>query len=304
MIGDEKRLWYSFAGGEIDEGMLGRVDLPRYNTSLKLCKNFRVKPQGPIENRTGSQFVRAAGDSTRRVRIRPFVRSDGQALILEFGHQYVRFHKNGGTVLAATALQTVTSVSPNTGPDTTQTTFTVAGHGYSNGDTVVLSGFTTSLGYLGGQAYIDQFMNVDLLVANATTDTFQLTTTLGSTVRLAVGLSFGDVLSPGQVQESTAAPYTVATPYTGDDVFDLVLAQDVDTVTITHPAYQQRELTRSADNSWTLTTLSFDVTIAGPSVAAVVNGPSAGSNPLSLHLHSDCCRQRRGDRRRQYRQRK
>ena len=51
---------------------------------------------------------------------------------------------------------------------------------------------------------------------------------------------------------SGGSPYTVVTPYAIADVFDLNFEQSADTIYITHPSYQQRTLSRLADNNWSL----------------------------------------------------
>lgn len=280
MLSDAKILWRSFVGGEVSEELFARVALPKIQNALALCKNFIVLPHGPVQNRAGTQFVREAGDSTNRVRLIPFERSNGQALVVELGHLYARFHTDGGTVLNSTAPQTVTSIAPAT-VSATATVFTLAGHGFVDNDEVVLTGFTSDYGYgpLGSQDLIDAYMNVSLTITNATSSTFELTTSTGSPVALTTGINAYETISPGEV-EAVASPYEVTTPYVSGDLFELDYAQDVDTLTLTHPDYQQRELVRSADNSWALSTVSFNLTI-GPTAAATVDGPAAGSNPIT-----------------------
>lgn len=94
-----KFLLRSFAGGEITPELAGRLDLTKYQTGLALCRNFITLPHGPAARRPGFEFVRAAGDSTRPVRLMPFAFSADQTAVLEFGHQYVRFHINGATLI-------------------------------------------------------------------------------------------------------------------------------------------------------------------------------------------------------------
>lgn len=99
----------SFAGGEISPEMLGRIDDGKYQTGLALCKNFLVRPQGAIENRPGTAFVREVKDSTKRVRLIPFTYSTTQTMVLEMGAGYFRFHTQGGTLLSPTPSAWVTS---------------------------------------------------------------------------------------------------------------------------------------------------------------------------------------------------
>lgn len=89
----------SFAGGEISPAMAGRIDLTSYQTGLSTCLNFKPLPQGSVENRAGTSLVREVKDSTKRTRLIPFSFSPTQTMIIEFGHQYLRFHTMGATVL-------------------------------------------------------------------------------------------------------------------------------------------------------------------------------------------------------------
>lgn len=90
----------SFAGGEITPEMFGRIDLTSFQTGLSTCRNFVVLPHGPVENRAGTEFVREVKTSARRTRLIPFAYSTSQTMVLEMGHQYIRFHTNGGTLLS------------------------------------------------------------------------------------------------------------------------------------------------------------------------------------------------------------
>lgn len=94
-----KFLLRSFAGGEITPELAGRIDLTKYQTGLALARNFITLPHGPATRRPGFEFVRAAGDSTRAVRLIPFAFSATQTVVLEFGHEYIRFHIEGATLL-------------------------------------------------------------------------------------------------------------------------------------------------------------------------------------------------------------
>lgn len=90
----------AFAGGELTPEFWGRIDDAKFQTGLALCRNFEVLPHGPVRNRAGTQFVRAVKDSTRRTRLLPFVYSTTQTMVLEVGHQYIRFHTQGATLLS------------------------------------------------------------------------------------------------------------------------------------------------------------------------------------------------------------
>lgn len=125
-----KSLYRSFAGGEISPELFGRLDLVKFQTGLSLCRNFVTLPHGPAARRPGFKFINEARDSTRAVRLVPFVFSADQAVVIEFGHQYVRFHDSTGTVLEAS--KAIVSIVGST--------VTVTGHGWSTGDDVFVGG--------------------------------------------------------------------------------------------------------------------------------------------------------------------
>ena len=89
----------SFAGGEISSQMWGRIDDARYQSGLAVCKNFIPLPQGPVENRPGTEFIREVKDSSKPVRLIPFTFSDSDTMVLELGDRYCRFHTKGATLV-------------------------------------------------------------------------------------------------------------------------------------------------------------------------------------------------------------
>jgi hypothetical protein len=95
-----KSLSRSFAGGEVSSLLYGRMDLAKYQTGLATCRNFRVLPQGPAENRPGLQFVRACKHGNKKATLIPFSYNSEQTFAIEFGEQYLRFHTLGATLLS------------------------------------------------------------------------------------------------------------------------------------------------------------------------------------------------------------
>lgn len=94
-----KHLLRAFAGGEITPELAGRLDLTKFQTGLSLCRNFITLPHGPATRRPGCEFVREAGDSANAVRLLPFTFSADQTAVIELGHEYIRFHIDGATLL-------------------------------------------------------------------------------------------------------------------------------------------------------------------------------------------------------------
>lgn len=91
----------SFSSGELAPATYARVDLTRYYTGLRTCRNFMVMPEGGVRNRAGTKFMAEAKNSAQKSRLIPFQFSTEQTYVLEFGVGYIRFYTNGGQLLNA-----------------------------------------------------------------------------------------------------------------------------------------------------------------------------------------------------------
>ena len=58
--------------------------------------------------------------------------------------------------------------------------------------------------------------------------------------------------APGFVESAPGVIYTLATPYAATDLPLLKFVQSADTMTLTHPSYSARRLTRTGHAAWTL----------------------------------------------------
>jgi hypothetical protein len=150
----------SFTGGELSPSLHGRVDLARYLTSLKTCRNFIAQQYGGVTNRSGTRFIEEVYSSSSRHRLIPFEFSTTQTYILEFGNLTMRIYKDGGIV-----------------------------------------------------------------------------------------------------ESSPGVPVVVATPYTTADLPNLNWTQSADVLTIVHPSYYPRQISRTSHTAWTVTAFA---NVAGP----------------------------------------
>lgn len=90
----------SFVGGELSRRLWARSDLAKYGSSARRLRNFFVSQEGAAISRAGTKYVAEVKDSSKKVRLIPFVYSDSTSYVLEFGNLYVRFHRNGAPVLS------------------------------------------------------------------------------------------------------------------------------------------------------------------------------------------------------------
>lgn len=92
----------SFTGGEQSPAMFGRIDdQGGYQAGLAKCENFIVLPQGPVQNRAGFEFVRAAKYADKPCVLIPFTFNTSQTMVIELGEKYARFHTEGATLLGS-----------------------------------------------------------------------------------------------------------------------------------------------------------------------------------------------------------
>lgn len=95
----------SFVGGEISPALQARVDLDRFVSSLKRCRNMIVLKQGGVVNRPGFQWLAALKDQTVPTGalsvLIPFVFSESDSFVLEFSSaSKIRFYQNGVQIQA------------------------------------------------------------------------------------------------------------------------------------------------------------------------------------------------------------
>jgi len=88
----------NFTGGELSPLLYSRVDFEKYANGARQIVNMFVRPHGPVERRAGLHWVAEVKDSTKKTQLLRFEFSVEQAYILEFGHQYIRFYKDGGRI--------------------------------------------------------------------------------------------------------------------------------------------------------------------------------------------------------------
>lgn len=135
----------SFNAGEFSRLMDGRTDIDRYRASMSKLYNFIAVPQGPAVARSGTVFMGAAYDETKRSGLLPFVFSETQALMLEFSHRYLRFHTDDGVLVRPPVA--VSAVSNSGG----KLAVTAVGHGAFVGEQVVLQDFPPETNLSGDQ---------------------------------------------------------------------------------------------------------------------------------------------------------
>ena len=224
----------NFTAGQLSPRLFGRVDLAKYSNGSSEITNLIVMPHGGLTRRPGTRFINETKDSDSKARLIPFQFSTIQAYCIEMGDEYMRFFKDQGTILEAN--KTITAITrANPGVVTSN------GHGYNNGDLVFISSVV-------GMVEVN---NKYFLVANKTTNTFQLTDVDGVNINTSGFTAYGSAGTAARVFE-------IASPYDKEDLFSIQYAQTADVMFLTHPLYAPRKLTRTDHTAWTITEIVLD----------------------------------------------
>jgi hypothetical protein len=221
----------SLTGGEVSPSLGARVDLARYATSLKTCRNFFVRATGGVSNRAGTEFV-AELDSTSLATLIPFIYSVDQAYMLVFQEESLRVYSDGAFVQGVTPAKTITLiVLTGTVPNRFKLATTSAAHGYTVGQAISISGVV-------GTGWAASVNGDYTVLSTPSTTTF----TFGKNVSSASG---------GYVSGGTVtANVDLATPYQSDDLASIRYTQSADVLTLVHQSYLPAEVTRLTANSF------------------------------------------------------
>ena len=238
----------SFSKGEISPALYGRVDTAAYDVALRTARNMNIHPYGGISFRDGMQFIGPVKTHSDTPRLIPFSFKTTDQYILEFGDQYMRVIRNDSIVLNSSSTATITNVTA-----ASPAVVSSALHGYSDGDEVVISG-VVGMTELNGRHFI---------VANSAANSYELTDQVDGTNVDTSG--FTAYTSGG----TTQTVFSLTTPYAVADVFNLVFVQSADVLTVTHKTYGIRDITRTADDAWTISEPSFIPEQDNPTAMAV-----------------------------------
>jgi hypothetical protein len=89
----------NFTAGEVSPKMAARIDVARKGNSCVELENFLIDSLGGAFKAPGTKFVAEIKTPTLAARLVPFIYSDEQAYVLEFGNLYIRFFKDRGQIV-------------------------------------------------------------------------------------------------------------------------------------------------------------------------------------------------------------
>jgi len=238
----------NFVSGELSPFMAGRVDLDIYGKSLQWCQNFVVIPEGGASYRAGGKMTGLTKNNAA-ARLIPFQFSANDAYMIVATDQKFRYYREDSVIL--NAAKTITGIS-----QANPAVVTANAHGFSNGDEVYISS-VEGMSEVNGRFF---------LVANQTTNTFELQDPFGANVN---STAYGAYASGGEA----SSIYELGTPYVEAELQNLRHAQTGDVMYIVARAYEPRKLERSGHTSWSIGTYArtadpFTSATKWPSVVA------------------------------------
>lgn len=247
----------SFNQGEFAPGLWGRVDLDRYQSALRICRNMLPLPEGGVVKRPGLEFVGFGVESvTADMRLIPFKFNNEQTYIVVAQPNAVWFIRDGGAVLEAMDAQggAGTPTVGNDGINGLYCDYTT--HGYVAGDIIywMLGGFdeirgrwmrVSSSGLTANRFYLEELVTADSIDASAYSTN-------------ATTIDFGKVYS------LTSADGW----YSGVSVDELDFTQANDTLYVSHPDAPTKVITRTGHTAWTIASFNPAPSVSAPVLEA------------------------------------
>lgn len=213
----------SFASGEVSPELHSRVDLARFTTSLKTCRNFFVLPTGGVSNRAGTRFVYDLGTTSTATLI-PFIRSESDAYMIVMQEERAKVFRDGAYIPSTTRTITNVTFTVVTAFTSLYEVTTSVAHGFLAG------GNASIVGVIGSAA---EFVNGEhpiYTITSATKFTF-------------FGPAFAFVYTSGGTATSA---YQLVTPYQDDELANIRYTQSADVLTLCHQGYFPSEITRTS----------------------------------------------------------
>lgn len=230
----------SFTRGELTPRLDSRTNLEQYAIGLKRAKNAIIHQEGGISNRMGLEYCGIAKYNNKHTRCIKFVFNSEQTYMLEFGEKYIRFIKDGGYV-----------IYPDTYGITYEGTYTLSEQKENlfkytlENDIVIYS-----------QTQLAQ--DVVCYKNEECTEKFgEITSINTSTSTISVDKDEDKIAQRGEIVE-------IETPYLAKDLKLIKRSQAGDVLTLTHPDYPVKNLSRYDHHDWKLEDAVFEPSIVAP----------------------------------------
>ena len=270
----------SFTRGELSPLLDARTKLEQREIGLKTAKNAIVHQEGAISNRMGLEYCGVAKYSNKATRVMRFVFNSEQTYMLEFGDKYIRFLKNGGYIIHGVAYGGSfigTYDLDETGTNDNNETYykyTVGGAIYD----YQLQGcfYLKNTIAANETVYLDKnFETVYISESNSLAK--------GKITKIENGYVYIDYDATEYAKRNEIVE--ISTPYAAEDLSRLKRSQSGDILTITHPNYPTKNLSRFAHDYWTLEDAVFTPDIEPPTnVSATWHGSTSSNTRTYKYL--------------------
>ena len=97
----------NFTGGELSPALHLRPEMTKYQSGLRLCENFLIRPQGGMYSRPGTNFCGEVSSVTDGIRLIPFVFSTTQTYVLVFSPYKIEIIRDGAFLTSGGSRVTV-----------------------------------------------------------------------------------------------------------------------------------------------------------------------------------------------------
>ena len=257
----------SFSGGIIGPGLAARPDVSKYQSGVQDAVNMTIRVHGGMQNRAGTLFMPqyapgpATKPATHPVTV-SFEFSVDTTYILHFDDFVLRVVRDGGYILDGSfAATTITDVTTAAEAELVMASSTEAAT-WAAGDWL----FITLSGHPLDGSIVEvsgvSGANVKFRVIRGE---FLDTTDTG--------------LWPSPSTDGTAKKvYTVASPFAIEDLPDLRMVRDLNTVFFAHENYAPRKLVRVAEDDWQFSAVSFTPVIPKPTSVTATATTGSGSD--------------------------
>lgn len=89
----------NFSAGEFSTAAAARKDIARYPNAAKFLENVLPRTLGGLDKRAGTEFLGSTKNIADKARLVPYIITEDEAYMLEFGDHYMRVWKTNGALV-------------------------------------------------------------------------------------------------------------------------------------------------------------------------------------------------------------